>query len=138
MEEKHQVALENLIFVVINSIVLTYPDFSKDFLIYVDASKDGLGCFLYQQQQYRLKLIGYASRTLVGTEKRYHSSKLEDLSLKWAIRDRFKSCPYNVKHCDVFTGNNLLSSAMLEAKLNATGQRWASELCDYPITIHYK
>ena len=33
MEEKHQVALENLIFVVINSTVLTYPDFSKDFLI---------------------------------------------------------------------------------------------------------
>ena len=27
---------------------------------------------------------------------------------------------------------------MSTAKLNATGQRWASELRDYPITIYYK
>ena len=27
---------------------------------------------------------------------------------------------------------------MSTAKLNATGQRWTSKLCDYPTTIHYK
>ena len=27
---------------------------------------------------------------------------------------------------------------MSKAYLNATGQRWISVLCDYPITIHYE
>ena len=30
------------------------------------------------------------------------------------------------------------SDPMVAKGLNATGQRLASELCDYPINIHYK
>ena len=138
MGEKQQVALEKSISAVTNPPVLTYPDFSKDFILHVDASKDGLGCNLYQQQQDQLRVIGYGSRTLAGTEKCYHSSELEYLALKWAVRDHFKPCPYYANHCDVFTDNNPLLYAMSTSKLNATGQCWASVLCDYPITIHYK
>ena len=90
--EKHQVALEKLIPAVTNSLVLTYPDFSKDFILHVDASKDGLGCALYQQQHDQLRVIGYGSRTLVDEGKSYHSSRLEYLALKWAVHDHFK--PY--------------------------------------------
>ena len=47
--EKHQVAVQKLISVVTNPLLLTYPDFSKDFILHVVASKDDLGCALYQQ-----------------------------------------------------------------------------------------
>ena len=55
-----------------------------------------------------------------------------------AVCDHVKPCLYYAQHCDVFTDNNPLIYAMSTAKINATGQRWTSELCDYPIIIHYK
>ena len=61
---------------------LIYPDFSRDFILLVDTYKHGLGCALYEPQQDQLRVIGYGSRTLACTEKRYHSSKLEYLALK--------------------------------------------------------
>ena len=56
--EKHQAPLEKLICSVTNTLVLIYPDFSKDFKFHVDASKDALGCALYQQQQDQLRVTG--------------------------------------------------------------------------------
>ena len=38
----------------------------------------------------------------------------------------------------MFTDNNPLLYTMSTGKLKATGQRWANELCYYPISIHYK
>ena len=46
--EKHQVALKKLISAVTNLPVLTYPDFSKDSTLHVDASKGGFGYALNQ------------------------------------------------------------------------------------------
>ena len=66
--EKHQVALEKLISAVTNPQVLTYSNFSKNFIVYVDASKNGFGSAPYQQQQEQLRVIGYGSRTLAGAE----------------------------------------------------------------------
>ena len=48
--EKHQVALEKLILAITNPPILTYLDFSKDFILHVDASKYGSGYALYQKQ----------------------------------------------------------------------------------------
>ena len=43
--------------------VLVPPDFSKDFVIYCDASRQGLGCILMQDRH----VIAYASRQLHPT-----------------------------------------------------------------------
>ena len=71
---------------------MAFPDFNIPYILHVDASHKGLGCVLYQRQGDKLRVIGYGSRTLVGAEKKYHSSKLEFLALKWAITQQFK--PY--------------------------------------------
>ena len=106
MEERHQVALKNLISAVTDQPVLTYLDFTNDFLIYADASSmNGLSCALYQQHQDQLIVTG-TSRILVGIKKRYHSSKSKNLALKWAVRYHFKPYLYYVKHFDSFTDNN--------------------------------
>ena len=83
-------------------------------------------------------MIGYGSRTLASTEKLYHLSKLEHLALKWVVYDHFKPYVYYAKDCDVSTDNNPLLYSVSAAKLNTIDWRCASELSDYPITIHYK
>ncbi|KAI3707060.1 hypothetical protein L6452_25248 [Arctium lappa] len=53
--------------------ILSLPEGSKDFVIYSDASKMGLGCVLMQ----RGKVIAYASRQLKDHEKNYPTHDLE-------------------------------------------------------------
>ena len=119
--EKHQVAVQKLISVVTNPLLLTYPDFSKDFILHVVASKDDLGCALYQQQQDQLRVIEYGIRTLAIAEKRYHISKMEYLALKYVAYDDFKSYIFYAKYCEVFTDNKRLLYATSTTNLNATG-----------------
>ena len=66
--------------------VLTFADYTKDFLLKTDASKEGLGVVLSQKQADGLyHLVAYGSWALTAHEKNYHSTKLEFLALKWAI-----------------------------------------------------
>ena len=53
--------------------VLLPPDFSKDFVIYSDASRQGLGCILMQDRH----VIAYASRQLRPHEDNYPTHDLE-------------------------------------------------------------
>ena len=96
-----------------NPPVLTYPDFSKHFILHVDAPKDRLRCALWPAER-----VGYSSRTLAGSEKCYHSSKLEYLALKWVASDHFKTYLYHSKRCNVLTNDNSLLHAISTAKLN--------------------
>lgn len=62
---------------------MAYPDLEKPFILYVDASEEGLGAVLYQRQDGALRVIAYGSRTLTAAEKNYklHSGKLEFLAV---------------------------------------------------------
>ena len=137
-QENHQTALIELIDSLINPPVLAFPDYSQPFVLHVDASGDGLGCALYQKQNKVLRVLGFGSRTLLGAEKKYHSSKLEFLALKWAICDHFRDYLHYADHFDVFTDNNPLVYVLSTGKLNATGQRWVNQLSDFNFSIHYK
>ena len=66
--------------------ILAYADFSKPFVLHTDASGDGLGAVLYQEQNSVKKVIAYASRGLRNSERNYPAHKLEFLCLKWAVR----------------------------------------------------
>ena len=74
-----------------NSPVLAFPDYTKDFLLKMDASKEGLGAVLSQKQADGwFHPVAYGSWGLTAHEKNYHSTKLEFLVLKWAITEHFK------------------------------------------------
>ena len=73
------------------SPVLAFADYTKDFLLETDASKEGLGAVLSQKQEGGwFHLVAYGSWVLTAHEKNYHSMKLEFLALKWAIMEHFK------------------------------------------------
>ena len=115
--------------------VLAFADFHKPFLLETDASSDGFGTVLSQKQSDgKYHPVAYASRSLMGSEEKYHSSKLEFLALKWAVVDQFREYlqyqPFHVK-----TKNNPLTSAMTSPNLDATGHQWV--LAGFNMTIEY-
>ena len=73
-----------------NSPVLAFANYTKDFLLKTDASKEGLGAVLsWKQEGGWLHLVAFDSQALSTHEKNYHSTKLEFLALKWACYGTF-------------------------------------------------
>ena len=123
--------------VCMNSPVLAFADYMKDFLLETDASKEGLEAVLSQKQvDGWFHLVAYGSRALTAHEKKYHSTKLEFLALKWAIREHFKEYllyqPFLVK-----TDNNPLTYIMTTPNLDATGHQWVGALAKFDFQIEY-
>ena len=107
--------------------ILSFPDFTKPFLLETDTSGRGLGAVLSQKQadgQYHP--IVYASRVMNDTEQRYHSNKQEFLALKWAVTEQFHEylSPYrkNRNEFVVHMDNNPLTYIFSSANLDAAGQ----------------
>ena len=117
--------------------VLTFADFQKPFLLETDASSCGLGAvFSQQQDDGKYHPVAYASRELKGGEKKYHSSKLEFLALKWAVTDQFKEY-LQYKPFTVCTDNNPLTYVMTTPNLDAIGHWWVVAFASYIMTIEY-
>ena len=136
----HQSALQKLVASLTSLPVMAYPDFNSPFVLHSDASEEGLGAVLYQNQNDILRIIAYGSRSLTPAEKNYHlhSGKLEFLALKWAICDHFRDSLYYAPSFTVYTDNNPLTYVLTSAKLNATGLRWVGDLADFNFTIRYR
>ena len=104
-----------------NSPVLVFNNYTKDFLLETDASKEGLGEVLSEKQEDGwFHPVAYGSQALTMHEKNYHSTKLEFLALKWAIMEHFKEYllyqPLLVK-----TDNNPQTYITTTPNLDATG-----------------
>lgn len=83
--DKCKKAFEQLKVCLISAPILAYPDYSLPFLLETDASHQGLGAVLSQEQANGKVVIAYASRGLRKAEKNmenYSSMKLELLALK--------------------------------------------------------
>ena len=128
-----------LIEMITSSPILSYADFEKQFILHTDASKKGLGAILYQKDDDgRMHVIGYGSRTLRKAEMNYHPTKLEFLALKWAVTEEFHEYLGYANDFQVFTDNNPLVYLMQATKLNAFAERWVSELAEYNFKISYR
>lgn len=117
--------------------ILAFPDFTKPFVLHVDACGTGLGAVLYQHQNGLDRVIAYGSRSLTKAEKNYSVHRLEFLGLKWAITQKFHDYLYGAEFL-VYTDHNPLTYLLTTAKLDATGHRWLSALSNYNFRIKYK
>ena len=117
--------------------ILAFADYSRPFQLHTDASAQGLGAVLYQEQDGHLRVIAYASRGLKPSESHYPAHKLEFLALKWSVCEKFQDYLYG-NTFTVFTDSNPMSYVMTTAKLDATGHRWLAELSRYNFDIKYR
>ena len=118
--------------------VLAFTDYTKEFLLETDASKEGLGAVLSQKQVDRwYHPVTYGSWALMAHERNYHSTKLEFLALKWAVMEHFKEyLPY--RPFLARTDNNPLTYIMTTPNLNATGHQWVGALVRFNFQLEYQ
>ena len=65
--------------------VLAYPNYSKPFVLYTDASDVGIGAVLLQKQEEKFRIIRYLSRTLTPAERNYSSPERECLAIVHSV-----------------------------------------------------
>ena len=117
---------------------LTFTDYTKEFLLETDASREGLGAVLSPKQEDGwYHPVTYDGWALTIHEKNYHSTTLEFLVLKWAITEHFKEYflyqPFLVR-----TDNNPLTYIMLTPNLDATGHQWVVALLRFNFQLEYQ
>ena len=118
--------------------MLAYPNFDKSFRLSCDASRNGLGATLEQEQDDgKYRPIAFASRRTSAAEKNYPVHKLEFLALKWSVCEKFKDY-VRTKPFVCYTDNNPLTYIFKSAKLDATAQRWVAQLEPYDFRVVYR
>uniref|UniRef100_A0A3B5QIP4 Gypsy retrotransposon integrase-like protein 1 n=1 Tax=Xiphophorus maculatus TaxID=8083 RepID=A0A3B5QIP4_XIPMA len=119
-------------------VLLAHPDFTKPFLLSVDASSSGLGAVLSQVQDGHniARPIAFASKSLNHAQSKYPAHRLEFLAMKWAIHDKFSHWLRGHKFT-VWTDNNPLKYILTKPRLDACEQRWVAKLAPFDFDIQY-
>ncbi|GJW17044.1 reverse transcriptase domain-containing protein [Tanacetum coccineum] len=110
---------------------LALPKGNKDFVVYCDASLQGLGAVLMQKE----KVIAYASRQLKPNEENYTTHDLELGAVVFALKI-WRHYLYGTK-CTVFTDHKTLQHILDQKELNMRQRRWLELLADYDCEIRY-
>ena len=111
--------------------VLAVPETGKDYIVYCDASKHGLGCVLMQDR----KGIAYGSRQLRPHEVNYPTHDLELAAVVFALKS-WRHFLYGSK-CELYTDHKSLKYFFTQKELNMRQRRWLELIKDYNLTINY-
>jgi hypothetical protein len=111
--------------------VLIMPDLQKNFDIYCDASRQGLGCVLMQEGH----IIAYAYRKLRKHELNYPTHDLELAAVVHALKI-WRHYIMGTK-CRVYTDHKSLKYIFTQKDLNLRQCRWLELIKDYDLEIHY-
>ncbi|GJU74474.1 putative reverse transcriptase domain-containing protein [Tanacetum coccineum] len=111
--------------------ILALPKGNNDFVIYCDASHQGLGSVLMQRE----KVIAYASLQLKPNEENYTTHDLELGAVVFALKI-WRYYLYGTK-CTVFTDHKSLQHILDHKELNMRQRRWLELLADYDCEICY-
>lgn len=119
-----------------SSPVLRSPDFSRRFLVQVDASEVGLGAVLAQGEPGAEQPILYLSRKLLPREARYSVVEKEGLAIKWAL----ESLRYYLlgREFDLETDHRALSWINSMKDHNARLTRWYLSLQPFKFVIRHR
>lgn len=66
---------------------LAHPDFDRDFIVHIDASKVALGAVLSQRELNRTETpVAFASSSLTEAERNYNTCEREALAVVYALK----------------------------------------------------
>ena len=129
--KKCQGSFERLKAFLTEAPVLTQPTYGKEYVIYSDASLNGLGCVLMQEG----KVVAYASRQLKPHEKKYPTHDLELATIVFALKI-WRHYLYGEK-CFIYTDHKILKYFASQRELNLRQRRWMELIKDYDCVIDY-
>jgi ribonuclease HI len=111
--------------------VLILPDIHKNFTIYCDASRQGLGCVLMQEG----RVVAYASRQLKTHKQNYQTHDLELAAVVHALKIWRHYLIGN--KCEIYMDHKSLKYIFIQPDLNLRQRRWLELIKDYNLEIHY-
>ena len=111
--------------------ILALPNGRDGFVVYSDASRQGLGCVLIQND----RVIVYASRQLKKHEENYHTHDLELATVVFDLKI-WRHYLYDVP-CKIFKDHKSLQYIFTQKELNLRQRRWLELIKDYDCTIEY-
>lgn len=136
-DEQCEKAFESLKKSLTEAPLLAFADPNLPYTLHVDASREGLGGVLYQNQGQGMRPVAFVSRSLSPSEKNYPTHKLEFLALKWVVTEKLRDYLYGAKF-EVHTDNNPLTYVLTSAKLDAAGHRWLADLSTFDFSLTYR
>ncbi len=138
--EAEQRAFECLQHALCNTPILSYPDFTCEFLLFTDASSISIGCVLSQTNAENMEnVIAYSSHKLTKTETHWPTYDRELWAIIWAIR-HFRQYLTGISFRIITDHKPLLSLRKMAVDCDPTGRRarWALEIDPYDWTNEYR
>jgi len=127
----HQKAFDNVKAAIAKEVVLAYPDFSRPFEIYTDASTKQLGAVITQDN----RPIAFFSRKLSATQTKYSVTKIELLAIVETLKE-FKGMLWG-QSIKVYTDHKNLTRDALGLTSDRV-YRWRLLLEEYALEIVYR
>ena len=111
--------------------ILIVPERGERYIVYCDASKDGLGCVLMQSG----RVVAYGSRQLKSHEQSYPTHDMELAAVVFTL----KVWPHYLydEQFKVFSNHKSLKHIFIQGDLNMRQHRWMKYLKDYDFNLHY-
>jgi hypothetical protein len=113
------------------AMILVMPNMEKLFSIYCDASGQGLGCVLMQDDH----VVTYAPRQLGKHEVHYPTHNLELAAIVHALK--IWRHYLMGKRCVLYTDHKSLKYIFTQSTLNLRQRRWLELIKDYDLGINY-
>lgn len=129
-------AFETLKNKLINSPILQFPDFSREFIITTDACDYGIGACLSQGEINKDKPVSYTSRLLNSAERNYSTIEKEMLAIVYAV-NQFRPYVYGSQFTLV-TDHRPLTWLNSVNSPNSRIVRWRLSMEDYTYKVVYK
>lgn len=114
-------------------VMLSYPDFSKEFKLTTDDSDYAIGAVLEQDH----RPITFISRSLSKTEEAYATNEKEMLAIVWALKS-LRHYLYGYSKVVIYTDHQPLTFSNSAQNNNPKLKRWRDFMGEYNHELRYK
>ena len=134
-KETHRCAFMKLKDAIIQAPILRYPDTTKPYIVYMDASNDTCGAQLSQMHEEAKFPVAFLSHMFTDTQQRWSTPEQEAYGIYFAI----KKWNYYLQGADVIVRNDHkpLAQFLNGKNENTKINRWGLELTSYNITFEW-
>ena len=134
-KETHHCAFMKLKDAIIQAPILRYPDTTKPYVMYMDASDDACRAQLSQMHNETKFLVAFLLHTFTDTQRRWSTPEQEAYGIYFAI----KKWNYYLQRADIILRNDHkpLSRFLNRKNENMKINRWGLELASFNITFEW-